>query len=174
MRIAISGSHVVGKTSLAEALADALPGYEWVPEPYYLLEEDGHAFADVPSIEDFEAQLERSLQCVTESEANVIFDRCPLDMLGYLITHRDADTFRIADWMTRVEESMDAIDVVVFVPIEVPDRIPVSRSDAGLRADVDAVLRDMIVDDAYGLGIDVVEVSGSVAERVREVLARVD
>ena len=59
MRIAISGSHRVGKTTLAEALAAELPGYELVPEPYYLLEEDGHVFAAMPSIEDFELQLAR-------------------------------------------------------------------------------------------------------------------
>ena len=49
MRIAISGSHVVGKTTLAEALAPALPHYELVPDPYDLLAEDGNEFGEMPS-----------------------------------------------------------------------------------------------------------------------------
>jgi predicted ATPase len=171
MRIAVSGSHLVGKTTLAEALADALPRYQFVPEPYHLLEEDGHAFAEMPSIEDFELQLERSIQCIQESGTDVIFDRCPLDILGYLITHRDAEAFRLEDWMQRVQESVAELDMIVFVPIEEPDRIAVSHSDARLRDEVDAVLRDMIVDDAYGLGFDVVTASGAVAERLRQALA---
>ena len=71
MRIAISRSYLVGKTTLPEALADALPQFEVVPEPYHLLEEDGHVFAEMPSIEHFELQLELSLQCIQESGTNV-------------------------------------------------------------------------------------------------------
>lgn len=171
MRIAISGSHLVGKTTLAEALAEALPRYELVPEPYYLLEEDGHEFAEMPSIEDFERQLERSFQCVQESGTNVILDRCPLDILGYLITHQNADAFQLEDWMPRVRESIAKLDLIVFVPIEKPDRVAVPRSQALLRAEVDEVLRDIIVDDAYGLEVDVITTAGTPAARLRQAVA---
>lgn len=171
MRIAVSGSHLVGKTTLVEALAETLPGYEQVPEPYDLLEENGHAFGEMPSIEDFELQLERSFECVQESGANTIFDRCALDILGYLTTHRDAGAFRLEDWIPRVRESVAELDVIVFVPIEVPDRISVPPSDARLRAEVDAVLRDIILDDAHGLGFDVTATNGTVTARVRQVVA---
>jgi len=172
MRIAISGTHLVGKTTLAEALAEALPGHELVSEPYYLLEEDGHEFAEMPSLEDFELQLDRSIGCVQESGTDAVFDRCPLDILGYLITHRDADAFRLEDWMPRVREAMAKLDLIVFVPIEDPDRVAVPRSQARLRSDVDMVLTDLIVDDAYGLGIDVITVAGTPAARLRVVTAR--
>jgi len=171
MRIAISGSHLVGKTTLAEALAEALPGYELVPEPYFMLEEDGYEFAEMPSIEDFEAQLERSLQSVEESETNVIFDRCALDILGYLTTHQDADAFRLEEWMRRVRESVAKLDLIVFVPIEETDRLVVPRSQIRLRAEVDTVLRDIIVDDAHGLEIDVITATGTPAARLRQVVA---
>ena len=170
MRIAVSGSHRVGKTTLVEALADALPGHESVPEPYHLLEEEGHAFPETPSIDDFEMQLERSLEAVRESGPDVVFDRCPLDFLGYLATHRDAGAFRPEDWLGRIEESVAALDAVVFVPIEEPDRIAVSPSEAPLRAEVDEALRHTVVDDAYGLGAPVVVVSGPLEERVRQAL----
>jgi hypothetical protein len=171
MRVAISGSHLVGKTSLAEALADLLPGYDLVPEPYRLLEEDGHAFAETPSIEDFELQLERSCRCVLETGANVIFDRCPLDIVGYLITHRDADAFQLDDWMPRIREAIGRLDLIAFVPIETPDRMAVPRPQASLRAEVDAVLRDIVADDAYGLEVEVITMSGTLADRVRQVAA---
>jgi hypothetical protein len=50
---------------------------------------------------------------------------------------------------------------IVFLPVEDPDRIAVPRSQPRLRAEVDAVLRDIIVDDAYGLEMDVITAEGS-------------
>jgi len=171
MRIAISGSHLVGKTTLAEALADALPGYELVPEPYHLLAEEGHEFGEMPSIEDFELQLERSLLCTQESGADIVFDRCPLDILGYLVTHRDADAFQLEDWMPRVRDAMATLDLIVFVPVEDHDRVVVPREQARLRSDVDAVLRDIIVDDSYGLELAVITAEGAPGARLRQVVA---
>jgi methylaspartate ammonia-lyase len=135
------------------------------------LEEEGHEFGEMPSIEDFELQLERSLRGIQESGANVIFDRCPLDILGYLITHQDADMFRLEDWMPRVRESTAKLDLIVFVPIEEPDRLAVPRSQARLRAEVDRVLSDIIADDAYGLELDVMTTAGTPAARLRQVMA---
>jgi hypothetical protein len=173
MRIAVSGSHLVGKTTLAEALADAFPRYEFFAEPYHLLEEDGYEFAEAPSIEDFELQLSRSFQCVQESGATAIFDRCALDILGYLLTHREADAFQLASWMPRIQDCTAKLDLIVFVPIEEPDRIAVPRSQAVLRAEVDTVLREIIVDNAYGLDVDVISATGTLRSRLQQVVARV-
>ena len=48
MKIAISGAHQTGKTSLAEELCMALPGYALLPEPYYQLEEEDCEFPETP------------------------------------------------------------------------------------------------------------------------------
>lgn len=173
MRIAISGSHLVGKTTLAEALADALPQHQFVPEPYRLLEEEGHEFEEMPSIEDFELQLERSLQCLQEGGPDVVFDRCPLDLVGYLQVHADAEAFDLEQWLPRIREHMAALDLVVFVPIEAPDRVAVPRSQARHRAAVDAMLGDIVLNDAYGVEVAVIEVAGSIEARLRQVLAQV-
>ena len=61
MRVAFSGTHRSGKSTLLEHVAERLPRYATVDEPYYLLEEEGYETAEEPSIQDFEAQLERSL-----------------------------------------------------------------------------------------------------------------
>jgi len=75
MRVAFSGSHRVGKSSLIERVAEKLPSYTVIGEPYHVLEEDGYEHADPPSREDFEAQLERSLDLLEVHAPNVLFDR---------------------------------------------------------------------------------------------------
>ena len=138
MRIAISGTHFSGKSTLVEALSEVLPHYTTVEEPYYLLAEEGYEFAELPSLEDFEHTLERSIENLDESVQNVIFDRCPADILGYLLTHADAEAFDLEEWLPRVKIALRKLDLIVFLPIEKPDRIvlPLSQ-DAAYRLRVD-------------------------------------
>jgi predicted ATPase len=172
MRIAVSGAHRTGKTTLIEELDRALSGYEVVEEPYHLLEEEGHVFAEMPSLEDFELQLERSIECLAEVQENQLLDRCPADLLAYLMTHRDADGFDVELWLPRARSAMQQLDLVIFVPIEDPDRILVSEPDGGeLRRRVDEELREILLEDRWDFGVEAVEVTGTVRERVRQVLA---
>jgi hypothetical protein len=48
MRIAVSGAHRTGKTSLVEELGRCLPRYSVTDEPYNLLAEEGHEFEEMP------------------------------------------------------------------------------------------------------------------------------
>lgn len=172
MRIAVSGAHRTGKTTLVEELARALPSSATVEEPYHQLEEEGHEFADMPSLEDFELQLERSIECLVDSEENTVFDRCPADILAYLITHEDADGFDIDRWLPRVREAMRRLDLIVFVPVEHPDRIVISDArERRLRRSVDEELRDIVLGDRWEFGVETMEVAGPSRERVRQVLA---
>ncbi|MEO8664705.1 MAG: hypothetical protein ABI462_04340 [Ignavibacteria bacterium] len=61
MRIAITGSHRVGKTSLIEKLHESLPVYLCIEEPYHELEESGYFFSENPSAEDYLTQLDHSI-----------------------------------------------------------------------------------------------------------------
>jgi predicted ATPase len=172
MRIAVSGAHRTGKTTLMEELGRALPTYGMVEEPYYLLEEEGHEFAELPSVEDFELQLERSIQCIEESEGNQLFDRCPADMLAYLVAHPDSEGMEIEDWLPRLENAMRRLDLIVFVPIEHPDRVLVSDpEDRALRRRVDEELRDILIGDRWDFGLETIEVTGTLRERASRVLA---
>src|SRR5262245_33040668 len=174
MRIAISGTHRSGKTTLVEALSDLLPDHETMEEPYRLLEEEGFSFAAPPSLEDFEAQLERSIACLEESGADVVFDRCPADFLAYLLTHDDADAFDLEAWLPRARAALRTLDLVVFVPVETRERIVRSASDdADGRLGVDGQLEQILVDDRFGLDTDVLVVSGDLCARVHQVMARV-
>lgn len=172
MRIAVAGTHAVGKSTLAADLARALPRYRVVEEAYYQLDAEGHLFTDPPSLEDFEAQLERSLRCVREEQGDVIFDRSPADYLAYMLAHREAERAAPAEWLPQVREAFVTLDLIVFVPIERPERITVPREETRLRRRVDGLLREALVADGWGLGGEVVTVSGAPGERVTQVIER--
>jgi hypothetical protein len=114
-RIALAGAHETGKSTLAAELARALPGHPVVEEPYYELEAEGHLFAAPPTLEDFEAQLERSLRNVREERGDVIFDRSPADYLAYMLAHRDAADADVSSWLPRVADAVATLDLTVFV-----------------------------------------------------------
>ncbi len=174
MRIAISGTHFSGKSSLVEVLSEVLPDYTTVDEPYHLLSEEGYEFAESPSIEDFELMLERSVENLSENVENVIFDRCPADILGYLLSHIDAETFDLAKWLPRIQSVMRKLDLIVFLPIEKPDRIVLpSSEDAEFRQLVDEKLREIILENSFHFEVDILEVTGNLQKRVEQVLTHI-
>jgi len=179
VRIAFSGSHQVGKSTLLQHVAVVFPRYTTVDEPYYLLEEDGYECADPPSIDDFQAQLERSLAELEDSQEqgqrDVLFDRSPVDILAYLLAHEDAAGFSPDDWLVRTRHAVRTLDLVVFVPIEESDRIRLpSSQDAGYRLAVHERLHELLVDDAIGCESELLTVHGSVRERVDQVVSRIN
>jgi hypothetical protein len=171
MRIAVSGAHGTGKTTLIEELVGLCPGFNRFDEPYYLLEEEGHAFAEMPCLEDFELQLERSIRTLEESEGDCLFDRCPSDILAYLITHEDSEGFDLHGWLPRIRDAMQRLDLIVFVPIEKLDRVPMAEPDhGGLRLRVHEELAGIVLHDQFMFGVPVIEVTGTREERARYVL----
>lgn len=172
MRIAVSGSHRVGKSTLVAALADALPRHVVVDEPYVQLADDGHDFAAYPSVEDFESQLARSLADLRDVAGDAIFDRSPVDFVAYFAVHEDGGAFRLGDWTTRIRRAVRTLDLVVFVGVEQPDRVPVAADERALRAAVDERMRDLLLDDELDLRVPVLAVRGDVEQRAAQVVAR--
>jgi predicted ATPase len=86
MRIAVTGTHGTGKTTLIEDFAALKPEYHPVPEPYFELLQKGHCFSDPPMIDDFSSQLDQNIRTVleTKSDDKVLFDRCPFDLIAYM------------------------------------------------------------------------------------------
>jgi predicted ATPase len=173
MRIAFSGAHRTGKSTLLEAVAERLPGHSTVDEPYWLLEEEGHEASDPPSAEDYVAQLRRSIALLAEAGSDVLFDRCPADFIAYL---RATDGEDEADqWIDAARAAMATLDLVVLVPIEAPDRIAVAVSeDRRLRRDVDELLQALLLDDGLGAAVTAVDVRGDVDRRARQVASAVN
>lgn len=170
VRIALSGTHAVGKSTLAADLHEALPTYKVIAEPYYELLDEGEVFADNPSVDDFVAQLERSIARLTSDlAADILCERCPADFLAYLGALRADDSIR--EWLVPAGDALNTLDLVVFVPIEQPDRIAgLPRSDR-LRRPVDALLREILIEDSYGFTPPAIAVHGSEDARVKQVLA---
>ncbi|MNK18880.1 hypothetical protein D3C87_370950 [compost metagenome] len=168
MKIAITGSHGVGKTTLAEKILESLPGYLFIPEPYVQLEEKGYSFYETPHPEDFSVQLHHSVEQIDIDEPDVIFDRCPLDLLAYL--YETGGTKASQNFYTKVREAMTEIDLLVFVPVENPDVIITNEPEfPELRAKVDDLLHEWIDD----FDIETIRVSGTLRQREEQLLRRI-
>jgi len=168
MRIAFTGSHRVGKTTLVEEIANNLPGYDLKHEPYLQLEEEGYLFSEMPTVEDYVEQFYFSVEQIENSENEVIFDRCPLDLLAYI--HAVSKTKNIQTLYQEMTAAMSQIDLLVFVPIETPDLIICQESDLPkLRHQVNDILQDWI----GGLSNEVLEVSGTLEHRKKLILNKI-
>lgn len=169
MKIAYTGAHCVGKTSLAERLHGILSEFIFVPEPYVELEEKGHLFSDTPNLEDFSIQLEHAIQQVEMDEHDVIFDRCPLDLLAYMHVLGGAEASRA--FYLKVKEAMDEIDLLVFVPVESPDLIDCPEAEfPALRQQVNDLLEEWI----DGFDLETITVKGTPEQRERQVLETIN
>ena len=171
MRIAVSGAHTTGKTSLVAALGSAWPGHTIIDEAYYELLAIGTNFGLELSALDFEAQLAHSLRVMASADGpHSIFDRCPIDYLAYLrAPDNSAD---LADLLPPVRDAVETLDLLIYVPLESPDRIGISADEhPRLRKTVDRLLRSALLEDAWGLGVAALEVTGTISERAAQVQA---
>ena len=74
-------------------------------------------------------------------------------------------------WVSRTAAALPRLDLLVFVPIERPDRIDgVERPR--LRARVHSLLEEILLEDSGGLGAPVLTITASVETRVAQVLER--
>lgn len=159
MKIAITGTHRVGKTTLAEALQEKLTGYEVSMEPYHALEEAGYVFAEIPDVDDFIDQFKFSVKQLSTTDRDVIFDRCPVDLLAYI--HAIDETRNIQTLFNEAEKIMAEVDLLIFIPIEQED-------DQELRTRVNEILQEWIGD----FGVETLEVTGTLQERIEKVLGK--
>lgn len=173
MRIAISGTHVTGKSTLAQALADRLPQHALVPEPYAILAERGYDVAHPPSIDDYVVQLRQSLISLRRRSPNVIFDRCPLDFVGYIAASPGADRFDLEAWRAPIARAMSSLDLLIFLPADAAHDLARAGDDASFRLAVDDVLRDIAAADSLDLceGVQIVTPDGPWDRRIETVLA---
>lgn len=175
MRIAISGTHRTGKSTLVTALGERLPDYRTLAEPYEMLAERGYDFADPPDVDDFVMQLKQSLLTLRRKAPNLILDRCPLDFLGYIAVSPGADAFDLGAWRGPIARAMQSLDLVVFLPADADNTPPgvVDAEDAAYRLAVDDELRDIVGSDSLDLcdGVEILTLDGPWEQRV-EIVSR--
>jgi hypothetical protein len=174
-RIAVSGAHLTGKSSLVEALGARLPNHTIVPELNRIREERGYAVAYPPTVGDFVAQMRQSLVVLRRRSPNMIFDRCPLDFLGYVSASPGAERFDLDAWRAPIERAMATLDLVVSVHVDHAAGPALPIEDAAFRLAVDDLLRDIVDGDAFDLceGVEILPLDGPWQRRVEAVLAHV-
>jgi predicted ATPase len=168
MRIAVSGTHGVGKTTLIDEFLRTHPAFTHEPEPYTVMVEDfGEEFSDDPNVEDFRRQLEFNIDRIRQHAPgeNVIYERCPIDFLAYIDALENGSVEAL---LGPVSKAMQNLDLIVYLPL---DRDQILESEyPKLQKAVDRRLNTMLLDDELGvIRVHVVEVKGSTAQRLRVV-----
>lgn len=186
MRIAISGTHCCGKSTLIDEFLLAHPDFAHEPEPYEALQEEyGETFAADPCAEDFYQQLEHNVGRLRQygSGDRVIYERSPADFLAYMFAldelGRDRGASRVIEnSLGMAEDAIHLLDVVVFLPAsnlqsEVPD-----SEDPELRSAMDVRLEGILIEDDLGwFGSNhpvVLKASGTTAQRLQTVEGAVE
>jgi predicted ATPase len=169
MRIAVSGTHCTGKSTLIDEFLRTHADFTHEPEPYTVLVEDfGEEFSEQPCVEDFYRQLEFNVDRLRQHARGerVIYERCPIDFLAYI----DAlDSISIDTALTLVSDAIQHLDLMVYLPLDQSDRADCEYPK--LRKAVDRRLSAIFKEDQFGIvsanDVVVVEASGSTPHRLR-------
>ena len=168
MRIAVSGTHCVGKSTLIDEFLRAHPDFTHEPEPYTVMVEDlGEEFSAEPCVEDFERQLQFNIERLRQHAPGerVIYERCPIDFLAYI----DAlDRECAQEVVDSISDAMQHLDLIVHLPL---DEAWVDSEFPKLQKAVDRRLSAIFSADEFGVltscSARVIEASGSTAQRLR-------
>lgn len=176
MRIAVSGTHCSGKSTLAADFAAAHPDYIHLPEPYDLIEE----LYGEPTVDDFHRQLEVSVETLRDQPrgARLIAERSPLDFLAYLLAlgdlGRDRHSTSIEPAVELAASGLEQLDLLVVLPLNDADGIDApEEEDLALREAMNDRLLEIITTDQFDLFSGghprVIEVHGSRGARLAAV-----
>ncbi len=165
MRIAVSGTHGVGKSILIDEFLRRHPEFVHEPEPYAMMVEDlGEEFSAEPSVEDFCRQLDFNIERLGQHAPGeyVIYERCPVDFLAYIhaLDRKSAETL-----VEPVKKAMQHLDLVVYLPFDgTNEELP------KLQRAVDRRLSAICRDDEFGImsstNAIIVEAEGSTDHRL--------
>jgi broad-specificity NMP kinase len=118
MRIAVSGTHGVGKSTLIDEFLRTHQEFVHEPEPYTVMVEDlGEEFSAEPTVEDFRRQLEFNIDRLLQHAPGekVIYERCPIDFLAYVDALK---TGSVEALLEPVAKAMQNLDLIVYLPLD--------------------------------------------------------
>ncbi|HEY2093563.1 MAG TPA: AAA family ATPase [Thermoanaerobaculia bacterium] len=183
MRIAVSGTHCSGKTTLVEDFLERHPEYVHEPEPYeWLAEARGAAFSAELSAADVWQQLEISVErlSVYGQGSNLIAERSPLDFLAYLdalLTLGREDTSPMLDAARQlVSRGMEQVDLLAVLPLNDGIEAP-EDEDPELREAMNRSLGEIVDEELEQLaaaGVRCVEIAGTRQRRVAALEAAIE
>lgn len=153
VKIAISGTHGSGKSTLVEDFLDSHKNFIHEPEPYEWLDDA----AAEPGVDEFLQQFEISIERIGShsKDANVIFERSPLDFIAYIEALYDLgragrDCALLDSMGERAADALAQLDVLVILPLD--GRIDIHESeDLELREAMDERLLQLVASDPYAL-----------------------
>ena len=166
MRVAVSGTHGVGKSTLIDEFLRRHPEFVLEPEPYTAMVEDlGEEFSAEPCVDDFRRQLEFNIERLSKRTPgeNVIYERCPVDFLAYIhaLDRKSAEPL-----LEAVKEAMQHLDLIMYLPLE-----ETSEEYPHLQGAVDRRLNSIFRDDEFGImsstSAIIVEAEGATDHRLR-------
>ena len=182
MRIAVSGSHGTGKSTLIAAFIERRPRYRHEAEAFETLGDEVDLADGVPTPEGLELLLRWTAAAVARHEpgSDVIHERSPVDYLAYAAARRRCWATGAGAGFAKalapvVRDALGHLDLIAFVPVApaVPGR---PGEDARFRRRVDRELGRALLDDEYGLlagaGPAVVELPPQPERRLAELLRR--
>lgn len=177
MRIAVSGTHCSGKSTLVEDFLAVHPEYVHEPEPFDALELFGEASGEEPTAADFYRQLELSVETLRRygPGTHLIAERSPLDFVAYILALRGRE--RLEPAIELAARGMEHLDLLVVLPLNDADGIDAPESeDPELREAMNDQLLDIITTDEFDLlgGLRVVEVQGSRRQRLALLKGTID
>jgi predicted ATPase len=174
MRIAISGAHCTGKSTLIDEFLRVHPEFVHEPEPYtVMVDEFGEEFSAEPRAEDFLRQLEFNIDRLKQHGRGerVIYERCPIDFLAYVECLSRKDQIPI---VADVLESLKNLDLIVYLPTD--NTIDVDEFPK-LRKAVDRRLSEIYHEDDLGIfhasRLNIIEAIGPMEKRLRTVEAAI-
>jgi hypothetical protein len=160
VRIAVSGSHSTGKSTLIAAFLTRCPGYLHEAEAFESLADDIDipGSSEGPTAEGLQRLLEYTISTLAlhRPGASVVFERSPVDYLAYAAAsgrswpRRSVEIF-LETFIPQVRASLHNLELIAFVPVS-PDGAQSRPGESQrFRRRVDEALRGALVDDDYGL-----------------------
>ncbi len=195
MRIAISGSHSLGKSTVVNDWVAQFPGFTREEEPFRALALHGPyeiLFRDASTKLHNGIQLYYNISRIhryARFTDDVIFDRAPVDYLAYsqyTANKRttDIDDAFVASMVPAVRESLDHLDLLAFVPKSAAWPVEMEADgvrpiDHEYRDEVDAIFKQIYRDGRYGVMPKanrplLVELVGSRQQRVEQLQAAIE
>lgn len=190
MRIAVTGSHSLGKSTVVNDWISAHPQYSREEEPYRALSLYGPydiRFREESTRLHNGIQLFYSISRVhrhADRKSRVIFDRSPIDYIAYSQYTADQGTTDIDEsfvesMIPAVKEALDCIDLLAFVPRS--DAWPINLENDGIRPvdeayrdEVDEIFKQIYRHGRYGLfprsgGPTLIELDGPPGQRITQI-----
>ena len=159
MRLAVSGSHGTGKSTLIAAFLEKRPEYRHEPEAFETLGDDVELTEEgEPTADGLRTLIEYTVAAVASraSQKCVVFERSPVDYLAYAAASRSAwRGSSVGEFLSVqvpiVKASLRGLDLIAYLPVSPGGLEGRPGEDGGFRRRVDRCLRRALFDEEYDL-----------------------